>query len=151
MSNDVKSPLSESKATAWTNPSFTERGAADQFYLGGRNPDRAYKLISFNTFQKNSYRDFRGWHPLTKQTRTTEEWQDSSELYGVKGDGFAHVGDLIWAWMPRETYDAHRAVVAEKTRLRTEGVAAAPQRIAKHGGIPLQTEDESTDCRGPMG
>lgn len=89
---------------------------ANQFALRGKDPSRTYKQISFKNFKENGFRDERGWVPLTIQNKTTEDFPSPKDEYGVniQNDGFYHVGDRIWAWMPRSNYIKIRKHIVEK-------------------------------------
>lgn len=96
----------------------------DEFVMTHRDPNRCYKQISFNHFRENGYRDSRGWVPLTKANSTLEVFPNPNSEYGVaiQSDGFWHVGDCIWAWMPRENYKQIRQMIRLKTQARTRSL-----------------------------
>lgn len=104
-------------------------GFGDPYFLSGKDANRAYKDIVYNTFKTNGFRDIRGWIPLTKTNRTTEV-MPSAEDYGIGGtDGLYHRGDSIVAWMPKERYIAMRKkisglVVSQTERAMKGGEAA---------------------------
>jgi len=94
--------------------------------LEKRDAHRAYKLISFNEFRSNGFRDSRGWVPLTIRNKTVENFPAPSDEYGVQvqGDGFWHVGDRIWAYKPIEEYAHDRFRIQQRTQVRNSGVSA---------------------------
>jgi hypothetical protein len=100
-----------------------------------RDPKRAYKLISFNDFRSNGYRDPRGWIPLTKQNCSVEDFPEPSKEFGINitTDGFWHVTDRIWAFKPIDAYAEDRFKIAEKTKIRTSGLTKDFKQAATKG------------------
>lgn len=120
------------------------------FDLVSRDPSRAYKQIDFNKFRMQGHRDPRGWIPLTKHNATKENFPNSENEYGVsvQTDGFWHIGDRIWAWMPREQYAKIRNMIRLKTQTRTKSVTQEFKKQAnKHirslgDGAKIYVEEE---------
>lgn len=114
------------------------------FELMGKNPARVYKQISFNNFRKNGFRDNRGWIPLTANNKTSEDFPTPETEYGVavQNDGFFHVGDRIWAWMPRESYAKIRKLITERANRRVGSLTSKYRETAKQDKIKIEVEDE---------
>lgn len=101
--------------------------------LTKRDPHRAYKLISWNEFRSNGFRDNRGWIPLTQKNKSVENFPEPNSEFGidVQTDGFWHVGDLIWAFKPIDDYALDRAKLFERNKIRTTGVTKEFRKQSK--------------------
>ena len=123
-----------------------KQNSSDPFEFISKDPNRAYKQIDFNKFRQNGYRDARGWIPLTKQNTTKENFPAPDVEYGahVQSDGFWHVGDRIWAFMPRSQYAQVRQMINLKTDTRTKAMTQRYREEGKKlGKGALTIEDES--------
>jgi len=119
-------------------PTNAVEGFGDENFLPGKDPQRSYKLIDFIKFRNGGYRDTRGWVPLTMQTLTTEQFPDPGKSYGanVASDGFWHIGDRIWAFMPREQYMQQRHTINLRTEKRVKSINNKMKQTA--GGLKSQ-------------
>lgn len=123
-STGFESHAKQEFATSPFKPTNAVEGYGDENYIPGKDPERAYKLIDYNKFRNNGFRDNRGWLPLTQQTASTEQMPDARADFGVSvaTDGFWHVGDRIWAFMPRAQYVKIRQAIRNRTQKRTESI-----------------------------
>lgn len=118
----------------------------DPFLMQRKDPNRIYKQISFSKFRENGYRDIRGWIPLTQKNCTVEPFPEPDKEHGAKVsfDGYWHIQDRIWAFMPREQYAKIRQHIRNKTEIRTKNIGADFKEIGKKlGKKNLIIEDES--------
>lgn len=100
---------------------YSPSGLNDPFSMPIKDPSRVYKQISFDNFRKNGYRDIRGWIPLTAKNCTKEPFPKPDQEYGanIQLDGFWHIGDRIWAFMPRAEYAKMKEQLKRRTLART--------------------------------
>jgi hypothetical protein len=101
----------------------------DQFKIGNKAPERAYRFISRTMLEKSGGFDRRGWMPITAENSKGETLMTPTSSYAAGTD--KPVGDLILAWMPKEMVEAKRAELdninslkKNVTNLRAEGDAA---------------------------
>lgn len=124
----------------------------DPYEVPGKDPNRAYKWISYTVFKQNGMRDFRGWCPLTKETQSTEQLVGFEERFGSKGDGFVHKGSLILAFMPQEIFKKYQARKREAIRNRTSGINNDANRhaaqLSRRGKASDVIYDETTETNG---
>lgn len=116
--------------------------------LTKRDPSRAYKLISFNEFRNNGFRDNRGWIPLTAKNKSVENFPSPVDEYGInlQLDGFWHIGDLIWAFKPIAAYAEDRQVLFARNKVRTQGVTqefkTQSKKLSSDGREDMTTDIE---------
>lgn len=110
----------------------------DQFKIGNRDPDRAYRFISRTMLDKNGGFDRRGWMPITAENSKGETLVTVTGSYAAGTD--KPVGDLILAWMPKEIADQKRADLDAINSLQrnVEGL----RKEADEAGVPVKAEME---------
>lgn len=118
--------------------------------LTKRDPGRAYKLISFNDFRANGFRDNRGWIPLTAKNKSVEDFPSPIDEYGInlQLDGFWHIGDRIWAFKPIEAYAEDRKMLFARNKMRASGVTqefkTQSKKLSSDGREDMTTDVEDT-------
>jgi len=101
----------------------------------------AYRWLNVNKFQKNGYRDHRGWEVVRKT-----DGERASQSSGVNGqtelDGTTMNGDLILARMPVEDAEARNEYYRQKSdvRSRLTEIRAQGSRDGIERGVHFQSQ-----------
>jgi len=110
----------------------------DQFKIGNKDPDRAYRFISRTMLDKNGGFDRRGWMPINAENSKGETLETVTQKMVAGTD--KPVGDLVLAWMPKEMVEARRAELDNINNMKNNVIDLRAE--GKEAGIPVNAKME---------